>query len=104
MSIAVSVHVPAYDFDGPANRARIYTSQLDVRFLRPVYVPATAVIKAWCVARDGRKFWMRGQLIQEDGLDGKEGEGMGGSIEAVKRKRVCAEAQGFWVMTKEQKI
>lgn len=100
LSLAVAVQVPGYDLDLPEERGRLYTSQLDVRFLRPVYVPAKCVIKAWCVAKDGRKFWMRGQLIQEDGL----GEAEGGSIEAVRRKRVCADAVGFWVQTRSQKL
>ncbi|PGH35083.1 hypothetical protein GX50_02114 [[Emmonsia] crescens] len=101
MSVAVSVHIPGYRENASAERARLYTAQLDIRYLKPVRVPGMVVVKAWCVAREGRKFFMRGQLVQEEG----EGEGRGkGQLEWVKRKLVCAEAYGVWVQAREGKL
>lgn len=101
MSLAVGVQIPGYDGNIAKERGRIYTMQLDARFHNPVYVPAVAVVKAWVLARDGRKFWMMGQVLQEAGLFEDGGEGNGASIEAVRKKVVCAEAVGFWIQTKE---
>ena len=104
MSLAVGVQVPGYEENSAQERGRIYTMQLDVRFHNPVFVPALAVVKAWVLARDGRKFWMMGQVLQEDGLFEDGGEGKGSSIEAVRKKVVCAEAVGFWIQTKAAKL
>jgi len=90
LSLAVALHVPvspchggrAHEAEGDA-RGKIYTAQLDVRYRKPVAVPGVVVVRAWCVARDGRKYWMRGQVVQEE-----EGE------ETVK-----VDALGFWVET-----
>ncbi|QSS59829.1 thioesterase [Histoplasma capsulatum] len=101
MSMAVSVHIPGYDENESVERARLYTAQLDVRYRKPVRAPGMAVVKAWCVARDGRKFFMRSQLVQEE----EAGEGRGkGQLEWVKRKVVCAEAYGVWVQVREGKL
>lgn len=104
MSLAVGVQIPGYDENAAQERGRIYTMQLDVRFHKPVFVPALAVVKAWVLARDGRKFWMMGQVLQEDGLFEDGGEGKGGSIEAVRKKVVCAEAVGFWIQKRADKL
>ncbi|OJD14053.1 hypothetical protein AJ78_05559 [Emergomyces pasteurianus Ep9510] len=101
MSLAVSLHVPGYRDNEGAERARLYTAQLDVRYRKPVRAPGIAVVKAWCVAREGRKFFMKGQLVQEEG----EAEGRGkGQLEWVKRKVVCAEAYGVWVQARKGKL
>lgn len=97
LSLCVGLHVPAYGDNESESRGALYTMQLDVRYKRPVYVPGLAVVKAWCVARDGKKYWMRGQLMQEE--DG-EGSGKGGHLEWAKKKTVRTEAVGFWLQTK----
>ncbi|KAL2010091.1 hypothetical protein VTN00DRAFT_5898 [Thermoascus crustaceus] len=91
LSLAVALHVPSYGVteDEADSRGKIYTLQLDVRYRRPVVVPGLLVVRAWCVARDGRKYWMRGQVVQEEEEEGVKG----------KRKVVKAEALGFWVET-----
>ncbi|OAX78301.1 hypothetical protein ACJ72_07392 [Emergomyces africanus] len=101
MSLAVSLHIPDYRDNESVERARLYTAQLDVRYRKPVRVPGTAVVKAWCVAREGRKFFMKGQLVQEEG----EPEGRGkGQLEWAKRKIICTEAYGVWVQAREGKL
>lgn len=102
VSLCVALHVPAYAENEAEARGALYTMQLDVRYKRPVYVPGLAVVKAWCVARDGRKYWMRGQLVQEEeeGEEGKNGRSGAGQLEWVKRKTVRTEALGFWLQTK----
>ncbi|EGE87111.1 hypothetical protein RJZ56_000850 [Blastomyces dermatitidis] len=101
MSLAVSLHIPGYHENEGVERARLYTAQLDIRYRKPVRVPGMAVVKAWCVAREGRKVFMRGQLVQEEG----EAKGRGkGQLEWVKRKIVCAEAYGVWVQARAGKL
>ncbi|KAK2810348.1 hypothetical protein FQN50_003079 [Emmonsiellopsis sp. PD_5] len=85
MSLATSLHIPGYFDDARGSRDRLFTVQLDIRYRRKVVVPGTAVVKAWCVARDGRKYFMRGVVVQEE-----EQGGMG--------EVVCAEAYGVWVL------
>ncbi|KAL1953006.1 hypothetical protein VTO42DRAFT_3777 [Malbranchea cinnamomea] len=104
MSLAVAAQVPGYDLNQAQERGRIYTSRLDVRYFRPVYVPAPCVVKAWVLARSGRKFWTMAQIIQEDGLWEGDSEDRGGSVEAVRKKVVCAEALAFWVQKKPEKL
>ncbi|KAK2751953.1 hypothetical protein FQN55_008695 [Onygenales sp. PD_40] len=88
MSLATSLHIPGYFEDAKGCRDRLFTVQLDIRYRRKVVVPGVAVVKAWCVAREGRKYFMRGQVVQEDRGEGREGEG----------EVVCAEAYGVWVL------
>ncbi|PGH00835.1 hypothetical protein AJ79_08086 [Helicocarpus griseus UAMH5409] len=87
MSLAVSCHVPGYGENEKVERSRLYTVQLDVRYKKPVKLARCAVVKAWCVAKSGRKFFMRGVLVQED--EGGKGEA------------VCTEAYGVWVQARK---
>ncbi|PGH27826.1 hypothetical protein AJ80_00376 [Polytolypa hystricis UAMH7299] len=98
MSLTVARHIPGYNDNEVEQRGRVFTVQLDVRYLKPVAAPALTVVKTWCVAQQGRKFWMRGQLVQEE-----EGDG-GGQLEWVKRKIVCAEAFGVWILARPAKL
>ncbi|EAS28759.1 thioesterase [Coccidioides immitis RS] len=102
MSVAIAMHIPGYTFNEATERGRIYTLQLDVRFRNPVYVPGLAVLKVWCIAKVGRKFWLRAQILQEEGL----GEQNGGAqpLEWAKKKVVCVEAMGFFVQTTNEKL
>ncbi|KAK2768744.1 hypothetical protein FQN54_000600 [Arachnomyces sp. PD_36] len=103
MSLAVSLHVPNSGLDEAEIRNRIYTVQLDTSFKRKVSVPGLVVVKAWCNASEGgRKFWMRGEIVQEEGEGGDNGGG--GHLEWTKRKRVCAEAKGFWLANRAEKL
>ncbi|EER41950.1 thioesterase [Histoplasma capsulatum H143] len=99
--MAVSVHIPGYDENDSVERARLYTAQLDVRYRKPVRAPGMAVVKAWCVARDGRKFFMGVSLFRRK----RRGKGGGkGQLEWVKRKVVCAEAYGVWVQVRQGRL
>lgn len=100
MSLAIATHIPDYDFNQADQRGRMFTMQLDVRFKRPVISPAKTVVKATCVASDGRKFWMRAQLIQEEPDEGKSK----GQLEWAKRKLVCADAIAFFILVRDQKL
>ncbi|KAJ6109705.1 hypothetical protein N7486_001940 [Penicillium sp. IBT 16267x] len=102
MSLAVAAHA-----SGPASptasaddnpRGKIFTVQLDVRYRQKVAVPALAVVRAKVVARVGRKFWVRAQVVQEDE------EGAGGHLEWAKRKIVKADAMAFWMITPETRL
>lgn len=87
MSLAVTLHS---DSRGDHPRGAIYTSQLDLRYKRPVTVPGFLIVRAKVVARAGRKCWVRAQLLQEE-------DNAGGHLEWAKRKRVMADAMGFWL-------
>lgn len=103
MSTAVELHTPESDPNGQDIRNHIFTVQLDIRFRKQVFVPGLVVVKAWCVAAEGdRKFWMKGEMVQEEG-EGGDGGG-GGHLEWTKRKRVCADAKGFWLASRAEKL
>lgn len=99
----MELHIPDSNPKKEVIRNSIFTVQLDIRFKKQVSVPGLVVAKAWCVAAEGgRKFWMNGELVQEEG----EGEdsGGGGHLEWTKRKRVCADAKGFWLAARAEKL
>lgn len=103
MSLAVAVHAerdsakhPPAENSNP--RGPIFTSQLDLRYKRPVAAPALLVVRAKVVARAGRKFWVRAQAVQE------EQEPPGGHLEWAKRKRVTTDAMAFWLQANPAKL
>ncbi|RJE20131.1 thioesterase family [Aspergillus sclerotialis] len=89
MSLAVTTHS---DDRRDHPRGAIYTAQLDLRYKRPVAAPGLLVVRAKVVARVGRKTWVRAQALQEE-------DNAGGHLEWAKRKRVMADAMGFWLET-----
>jgi acyl-coenzyme A thioesterase PaaI-like protein len=95
MSLAVALHMPPSSNPSLGSQARdglmFYTAQLDVRYKRPVVVPGLLVIRTWCVAHDGRKYWTFSQAMQE------EEEEAGGHLEWAKRKTVRAEGSALWI-------
>lgn len=103
MSLAVSSHVGVGTGSDNVRggeseenpRGKIYTAQLDVRYKRPLLVPAVAVVKARVVARQGRKFWVRAQLMQEE-----KNEEADRHLEWPKRKVVTTDAMAFWIQTR----
>lgn len=72
----------------PDVREAIYTVQLNTTFKRAVRVPGTVVVRAWCTQREGRKCWVKGEVLQDDGSGEKEGV------------EVMAASEGLWVVTK----
>ena len=97
MSLAVGIHAGQTDaVPTEANpRGKIYTAQLDVRYKKPLLVPAVAVVKARVVARQGRKFWVRAQIVQEE-----RNEQADKHLEWPKRKVVTTDAMAFWLQIK----
>ncbi|KAJ9640128.1 uncharacterized protein PV06_10658 [Exophiala oligosperma] len=57
-------------------RELIYTAKLTISYLAPVRSPSTVVVKCWLEAAHGRKWYVRGQLIGEDGTIYSEAEGL----------------------------
>lgn len=102
MSLAVAVHADADVKDQKQNagdhpRGPIFTSQLDLRYKKPVAVPGILVVRARVVARSGRKFWVRAQALQEGGSSG-------GHLEWAKRKVVTTDAMAFWLQANPAKL
>jgi acyl-coenzyme A thioesterase PaaI-like protein len=100
MSLAVAAHAsaPVPSASGPVDknpRGKTFTVQLDVRYKKPVTTPQVLVVRARVVARVGRKYWVRAQVVQEDEA------GAGGHLEWAKRKVVKADAMAFWIVTPE---
>ncbi|OAX80703.1 hypothetical protein ACJ72_04956 [Emergomyces africanus] len=62
-------------------RPRLYTAKLEVSYRLPVETPGVIVIKAWLKGVEGRKWFLEGQVVGEDGT-------------------VRAEAKSLWVMEK----
>ncbi|EEQ34524.1 hypothetical protein McanMca71_002499 [Microsporum canis] len=100
MAISVAAHLPGFDFDHPDKSGKLYTMQLDVRFKRPVRAGAHAVLRTWCIGNEGRKWWVRAQLVQEENPIKPDGE----KVEWVKKKYVCADAVGFFILVKDSKL
>lgn len=100
MSLAVAAHCPApvSNAKGESSRGRTFTAQLDVRYRQPVNTPALLVIRSKVVARDGKKFWVRAEAVQEDE------ESTGGHLEWPKRKIVKADAMAFWIVLPAEKL
>lgn len=96
MSLAVALHMPPSANPSLGSQSRdglmFYTAQLSVRYRQPVAVPGLLVIRSWCVARDGRKYWTVAHALQEE-----EGDKEGGQLESAKRKTVRAEGTAMWI-------
>lgn len=96
MSLAVALHMPPSANPALGSQSRdglmFYTAQLSVRYRQPVAVPGLLVIRSWCVARNGRKYWTVAHAVQEEEGD-KEGE----QLESAKRKTVRAEGTALWI-------
>jgi hypothetical protein len=68
-------------------RRTLLTSRLEVAFKRPVRTPGVLIIKSWCVACKGRKYWMRAQAIQVEPANDQ----------SEYREEVKLEASGLWI-------
>ncbi|KLJ09616.1 hypothetical protein EMPG_14942 [Blastomyces silverae] len=67
--------------NGGEDRPRLYTAKLQVSFRAPVETPGVIIVKAWLKGVEGRKWFLEGQVVGEDG-------------------KVKAEAESLWVMEK----
>lgn len=77
-------------------RGGLYTAQLDVRYRRPVSVPGPVIVKGWCVAKERRKTWVRGVVIQEVSSH----EERNGRIERVNKEAICAEGFSLFIQSR----
>jgi hypothetical protein len=64
-------------------RTAMYTARLDTAYRRPVPTPAEVAVRSWLTRREGRKWWARGQIVDQEGVVLTESEGLW--IEARKR-------------------
>ncbi|KAL4911608.1 HotDog domain-containing protein [Aspergillus multicolor] len=64
---------------GARIRSKMFTSQLDVRYKRPVSVPGEIEVRVKVLAKQGKKLWVKAQVIQ----DGK----------------IMVDAMAFWLLT-----
>ncbi|KPI45925.1 uncharacterized protein AB675_531 [Cyphellophora attinorum] len=79
MGLCIMLH--HQHISGP--RDSLFTANLNVSYKAPVPTPSDVLVKAWLVARQGRKWYSIGQITDRDG-------------------NVLAEGKGIWVMTKRQ--
>ncbi|PGH18461.1 hypothetical protein AJ79_00531 [Helicocarpus griseus UAMH5409] len=63
-------------------KPRFYTANLQVSYRAPVMAPGVVVIKTWLRGREGRKWFLQGQVVGEDGV-------------------VKVEATSLWIMARE---
>ncbi|KAL4946869.1 HotDog domain-containing protein [Aspergillus oleicola] len=68
----------------PRIRSKMFTAQLDVRYKKAVSVPGDVEVRVQVLAKQGRKVWVRAQLVQ------------GGEI--------MVDAMAFWLLTLEGAI
>lgn len=65
------------------NRNALYTANLNVSYRGPITTPSHVLVRTWLVKRQGRKWYSKGQIVDENGT-------------------VLAEADGLWVTVKEK--
>lgn len=65
------------------DKSLLLTAYLNVTYRAPVYTPIILCMKTWVAAKEGRKWHLRGQLVDEKG-------------------DVKAEANGLWVSAKAE--
>lgn len=70
---------------GPGPRDALFTANLNVSYRAPVNTPGNYLVKMWLVKRQGRKWFSKGQITDEEG-------------------KVYAEADGLWIVAARAKI
>ncbi|KAL4919376.1 HotDog domain-containing protein [Aspergillus aurantiobrunneus] len=60
-------------------RSKMFTAQLDVRYKRPVSVPMEIQARVQVLAKQGKKVWVRAQIVQRD--------------------EIMVDAMAFWLLT-----
>ncbi|KAL4751893.1 HotDog domain-containing protein [Aspergillus terricola var. indicus] len=76
---AVAAASASEGVSGGRIRSKMFTSQLDVRYKRPVSVPGEIEVRVQVLAKQGRKLWVKAQVVQ----DGK----------------IMVDAMAFWLLT-----
>jgi len=57
-------------------RTLLYTGTLQLTYLAPLPTPSVVLVKCWLEAREARKWYLKGQVVGEDGTVFTEGEGV----------------------------
>ncbi len=70
MSHTLLSHFPTEPDTVDETRMTLFTAQLEVLFKRPVRVPGVLIVKAWCMANSGKKYWMRAEAYQQEVRNG----------------------------------
>jgi Thioesterase superfamily len=52
----------------------LYTASLETTYKAPVFVPSNIVCTSWVTRKEGRKYWVRAQILDETGMLMTEGE------------------------------
>ncbi|CBF74369.1 predicted protein [Aspergillus nidulans FGSC A4] len=60
-------------------RSKMFTSQLDIRYKRPVSVPGEIEVRVQVLAKQGRKLWVKAQVVQNG--------------------QIMVDAMAFWLLT-----
>lgn len=69
----------------PEERTRLYTANLNISYRAPVTTPGVITIKTWLKRREGRKWFLEGELFSEDG-------------------RVRTDAKGLWISERPRTV
>ncbi|KAF7514092.1 hypothetical protein GJ744_004417 [Endocarpon pusillum] len=60
-----------------ANRSiPLYTASLETRFKAPIILPTDVICRAWVTRKEGRKYWLRAQILDERDTVMTEGEAL----------------------------
>ncbi len=60
----------------PDQSIPLYTATLQTTYKAPVPVPSNVVCTSWITRKEGRKYWVRAQILNEDELVMTEGEAL----------------------------
>jgi acyl-coenzyme A thioesterase PaaI-like protein len=87
MGLTVMLH-HTKDSPDPDQRESLYTVKLDTTYRAAVPTPSDVLVKSWVTRREGRKFFSRGQICNQEGMVMTEAEGLW--VESKKKPDVAA--------------
>jgi len=79
MGLCVMLH----NMKGSGPRDSLYTVKLETIYRAAVPTPSNVLVRCWLTRKEGRKWFCRGQIVNEEGV-------------------VMTEAEGLWVSTKRK--
>lgn len=82
---ALSLCVEYHRQSTSRSRSPLYTAQLNTTFKRGVDSPGLLVVKSWLVAKEGRKWLVKGQICDE-------------------HDHVLTQAEGLWIEANQEKL
>ncbi len=54
----------------------IYTASLETTYKAPIFVPSNVICTSWVTRKEGRKYWVRAQILDEKGTLMTEGDAL----------------------------